>query len=149
MINLAPKLMFQIMNDRARSRYSLQHLRAAKSIQRFDFEVLAQSKDCLFWQKRVAVVAKRILNFLKLLLLLVADEKSRRRKSRSVSAGMLPRTRRYCCIIGVSASRIISELSQAARIASFEYVLAILPCRRPNVRLKIRPDFDEPLCSSD
>src|SRR5436305_6438930 len=82
MINLAPKLMFQIMNDRARSRYSLQHLRAAKSIQRFDFEVLAQSKDCLFWQKHESIVAKRIVNFLKLLLLLVADEKFRRRNTR-------------------------------------------------------------------
>src|SRR5437773_11188702 len=90
MINLAPKLMFQIMNDRARSRYSLQHLRAAKSIQRFDFEVLAQSKDCLFWQKRVAVVAKRILNFLKLLLLLIADEKFRRRNTRYFVEQRLP-----------------------------------------------------------
>src|SRR5438094_9136763 len=90
MINLAPKLMFQIMNDRARSRYRLQHLRAAKSIQRFDFEVLAQSKDCLFWQKRVAVVAKRILNFLKLLLLLVADEKFRRRNTRYFVEQRLP-----------------------------------------------------------
>src|SRR4030095_11239547 len=41
---------------------------------------------------------------------------------------MLPRSRRYCCIIGVSASRMISELDQAARIASLECGVAKIPC---------------------
>src|SRR4029077_20104424 len=34
---------------------------------------------------------------------------------------MLPRSRRYCCIIGVSVSRIVSELNHAARIASLNW----------------------------
>src|SRR5947207_1160092 len=34
---------------------------------------------------------------------------------------MLPRSRRYCCIIGVSASRMIPELNHAARIASLNW----------------------------
>jgi hypothetical protein len=37
---------------------------------------------------------------------------------------MLVRSRRYCCIIGVSVSRIFSELNHAARIASLECELA-------------------------
>src|SRR6266496_164455 len=41
---------------------------------------------------------------------------------------MLPRSRRYCCIIGVSASAMISELNQPARIASVECGLAKIPC---------------------
>src|SRR5947199_1692374 len=41
---------------------------------------------------------------------------------------MLLRSRRYCCIIGVSASRIFSELNHAARIASLECGSAKIPC---------------------
>jgi hypothetical protein len=59
-------------------------LPAAKSLERFDLEVFAQGKDCLFGQKRVAVVAKRIRDFLELLLLLIADEKLRRRNARKL-----------------------------------------------------------------
>ena len=70
------------MHNRARSCDGLRHLPAAKSVKRFDLEVFAQRKDCLFGEKRVAVVAKRIRDFLELLLLLVADEKLRRRNAR-------------------------------------------------------------------
>src|SRR6267378_1083612 len=41
---------------------------------------------------------------------------------------MLPRSRRYCCIIGVSASAMISELNQPARIASLECGLVKISC---------------------
>ena len=46
--------------------------------------MFAQGEDCLFGQKRIAVVAKRIRNFLKLLLLLIADDKLRRRNARKL-----------------------------------------------------------------
>src|SRR5213080_148454 len=70
------------MHNRARGCDGLRHLPAAKSVKRFDLEVFTQRKDCLFGEKRVAVVAKRIRDFLELLLLLVADEKLRRRNAR-------------------------------------------------------------------
>src|SRR6266700_5543387 len=41
---------------------------------------------------------------------------------------MLPRCRWYCCIIGVSASAMISELNQPAQIASLECRLEKIPC---------------------
>src|SRR5438132_11158611 len=61
---------------------------------------------------------------------------------------MLPRSRRYCCIIGVSASRINSELNQAMRIASLEYksarnFLPGLQCLR-----QIRCKYYDCFCSS-
>src|ERR1700720_3944818 len=61
---------------------------------------------------------------------------------------MLPRSRRYCCIIGVSASRIISELNHAARIASLEYELAKIPCLPDCVCLQSSARFYVFLCSS-
>src|SRR5438128_6912064 len=82
MIDLAPELVLQIMDNRARGGDGLRHLPAAKSVKRFDLEVFAQGEDCLFRQKRIAVVAKRIRDFLELLLLLIADEKLRRRNAR-------------------------------------------------------------------
>src|SRR2546428_11919995 len=54
---------------------------------------------------------------------------------------MLPRSRRYCCIIGVSASRIISELNHAARIASLECELAKIPCVAESVCLQSDANF--------
>src|SRR5437762_12687812 len=82
MIDLAPELVLQIVDNRARGGDGLRHLPAAKSVERFDFKMFAQGEDCLFGQKRVAVVAKRIRDFLELLLLLIADEKLRRRHAR-------------------------------------------------------------------
>ena len=82
MIDLAPELVLQIMDNRARGGDGLRHLPAAKSVERLGLEVFAQGENCLFGQKRVAVVAKRIRNFLELLLLLIADEKLRRRDAR-------------------------------------------------------------------
>jgi hypothetical protein len=52
---------------------------------------------------------------------------------------MLPRSRRYCCIIGVSASRIISEINQAARIASLECGVAKIPCLPEAVASNLAP----------
>ena len=74
MIDLPPKLMLQVMNDRASSRHCLRHLRAAESIQRFDLEMFAQRKDCLFRQKRVAVILKCVIEFADLLFLFRADQ---------------------------------------------------------------------------
>src|SRR3989475_4147553 len=54
---------------------------------------------------------------------------------------MLLRSRRYCCIMGVSASRIISELNHAARIASLECELAKIPCVAENVCLQSDANF--------
>src|SRR6516165_3207010 len=65
---------------------------------------------------------------------------------------MLPRSLRYCCIIGVSASRIISELNHATRIASLECQLVKIPCLLENIRLQSDATFmhfDNPfLCRS-
>src|SRR5437588_5251724 len=72
------------MHNRARGCDGLRHLPAAKSVKRFDLEVFAQRKDCLLGEKRVAVVAKRIRDFLELLLLLIGDEKLRRRNARKL-----------------------------------------------------------------
>src|SRR6266545_6816701 len=54
---------------------------------------------------------------------------------------MLPRSRRYCCIMGVSASRIISELNHAARIASLECELVKIPCVAESVCLQSDANF--------
>jgi len=73
MIDRAPELVFQVMDDRAGSRYALRHLGAAKSVQRFDLEMFAQREDCLLWQKRIAVVIERVIDFADLLLLFRGD----------------------------------------------------------------------------
>src|SRR6266542_3157321 len=54
---------------------------------------------------------------------------------------MLPRSRRYCCIIGVSASLIISELNHPARIASLECELAKISCVAESVCLQSDANF--------
>src|SRR6266568_5661663 len=54
---------------------------------------------------------------------------------------MLVRSRLYCCIIGVSASRIISELNHAARIASLECELAKISCVAESVCLQSDANF--------
>jgi len=51
------------MNHRSRSGDRLRHLGAAKSVERFNSEMFAQSEDCLFRQKRVTVVLKRAIDF--------------------------------------------------------------------------------------
>jgi len=57
------------MHHRSRSGDRLRHLGAAKSVERPNFEMFAQSEDCLFRQKRVTVVFKRVIDFADLLLL--------------------------------------------------------------------------------
>ncbi|KAG0506027.1 MAG: hypothetical protein Udaeo_06060 [Candidatus Udaeobacter sp.] len=39
------------------------HLRASEAVERFDLEMFAQGKNCLFWQKRIAVVFERVIDF--------------------------------------------------------------------------------------
>ena len=73
-IDFAPKLMFQIMNNCSSGGDRLEHLRAAKSVERFDLEMLAQSENRLFRQKRVTIVAKRASDLVEVMLLLIADE---------------------------------------------------------------------------
>ena len=74
MIDFAPKLVPQVMNDRPRGSDGLWHLGAAESVERFDFEMLAQGEHRLFRQKRVAVVAKHASDLVEIMLLLIADE---------------------------------------------------------------------------
>src|SRR5947207_7905814 len=72
------------MHDRACSRCCLAHLRAAKSVERFDPEMFAQREDCLFGQKRVAVVLQYVINFAHLLFLFRADQQLGRRNARQL-----------------------------------------------------------------
>ena len=74
MIDFAPELVFEVVNDCTGCGYCLGHLRAAKSVERFDFEMFAQREDCLFWQKRVAVILKCLIDLTDLFLLFRADQ---------------------------------------------------------------------------
>ena len=82
MIDFAPQLMLQIMHDRARRSDCLRHLRATKAVERFDLEMFAQGEDCLFWQKRVAVVFERVIDFADLRFLFRADQQFGGRNTR-------------------------------------------------------------------
>ncbi len=62
------------MNDRTGSRHCLRHLRATKSVERFDLEMFAQREDRLLGQKRVAVILERVIDFADFLLLFQADQ---------------------------------------------------------------------------
>src|SRR5439155_24052590 len=73
-LDFAPKLMFQIMHNCPSGGDRLEHLRAAKSVARLDLEMLAQSENRLFRQKRVTIVAKRASDLVEVMLLLIADE---------------------------------------------------------------------------
>ena len=63
MIDFAAQLVFQIMHDCACRRNGGRHLLAAKSVERLNLEMLAQCEDCLFQQKRIAVVFQRVIEF--------------------------------------------------------------------------------------
>src|SRR4029453_6257237 len=67
------------MDDCACGGDRLGHMRAAKSVERFDLEMLAQSENRLLRQKRITVVPKHTDNAFELPLLLVTDEKFWRR----------------------------------------------------------------------
>src|SRR4030095_4848975 len=58
------------------------HLRATEAVERFDLEMFAQGEDCLFWQKRVAVVFERMINFTGLRFLFRADQQFGGRNTR-------------------------------------------------------------------
>ena len=62
MIDLAPKLMFQVMHDCARGSVGLLHSLTAETIERFGFEMLAQSKHGLFRQKCITVMGERVID---------------------------------------------------------------------------------------
>ena len=74
MIDVSPKLVLQIMNDRASCCDRLRHFSTAETVKRFDFEMFAQRKRCLFRQEGVRVVAECAVDLGELLLLFVADE---------------------------------------------------------------------------
>src|SRR6202011_194318 len=73
MIDLPPELMFQIMDDRASRADRGRHLRAAETVERFGFEMLAQCERGLFRQERITVVAKCVFELAQLLLLFLRD----------------------------------------------------------------------------
>ena len=73
MVDFAPQLMFQVMHDRSGRSDRRGHLRATESIERFGLEMFAQSEDCLFRQKRVAVVFQRVVDLTDMRFLLRAD----------------------------------------------------------------------------
>src|SRR6266850_735560 len=58
------------------------HLRATETVERFDLEMFAQGEDCLFWQKRVAVVFERMIDFAGLRFLFRADQQFGGRNTR-------------------------------------------------------------------
>src|SRR5436190_4746066 len=58
------------------------HLRATEAVERFDLEMFAQGENCLFWQKRVAVVFERVIDFADLRFLFRADQQFGGRNTR-------------------------------------------------------------------
>src|SRR5882724_3056209 len=149
MVDLSPKLMFQVMNNCPCSCYRLQHLRAAKSIQRFGFEMLAQREDRLFWQKGVAVIAKRTRDFRKLLLLIITNEKFRRANTRDFVEQRLPILQLgypelACAEIGIRKTEDTSSGIDRAQIIcalGFEQVEIAYRARADDLRDIARNDF--------
>src|ERR1700741_4186046 len=90
MIDVTPKLVLQIMNHRARGSDRLGHFSAAESVQRFRFEMLAQSEDRLLGQERVAVILERVIDLTKLISLFRANDQFRRRNAREFVKERLP-----------------------------------------------------------
>src|SRR5712692_1325566 len=74
MIDVSPKLVLQIMNDCASCCDRLGYLPTAETVERFDFEMFAQRKGCLFRKEGVRVVAECAIDLGELVLLFVADE---------------------------------------------------------------------------
>ena len=60
------------------------HLRAPEPVERFDLEMFAQGEDCLFWQKCVAVVFERVIDFTGLRFLFRADQQFGGRNTRDL-----------------------------------------------------------------
>ena len=71
-------MMLQIMNDRARRSDRRRHVRAAKPIKGFRFEMLAQGERRLFRKERVAVVPESVLDPREAFALFLADQNFRR-----------------------------------------------------------------------
>ena len=63
MIDLSPKLMLQVMNDCARGRDCLRHVRATKTVQLFNLKMLAQREARVLGQKGIAVILDRVIDF--------------------------------------------------------------------------------------
>src|SRR4029453_2020487 len=72
------------MDDCSSGGDCLGHLRAAETVKRFNFEMLAQRENRLLRQKRITVVPKHPGNVGELLLLLIADQNFRGADSRQV-----------------------------------------------------------------
>src|SRR6266850_7832095 len=77
------------MNNRPGCSDCCGHLRATEAVERFDLEMFAQCEDCLFWQKRVAVVFERMIDFAGLRFLFRADQKFGGRNTRDFIAQRL------------------------------------------------------------
>ena len=67
-------MMFEIMNDGARCSNCRRHFRAAKTIERFGFEMFAQRERPLFRQKGVAVVAEGMFDRREIFALFLAHQ---------------------------------------------------------------------------
>ena len=84
MIDFSPKLMLEIMHDRPGGGDRGRHLCATESIKRFCFEMLAQSERRLLRQKRITVIAERVIELAKFLLLLIAHQQLGWRNARQL-----------------------------------------------------------------
>ena len=79
MIDFSPKLVLQVMDDRAGRRNRRRHFAATKAIKRLGFEVFAEGEDRLLRQKGVAVVLQALSQVLQLVRLGVANQQFRGR----------------------------------------------------------------------
>src|SRR6266487_5501170 len=78
------------MHDRPSRSDRRGHLRAPEAVERLDFEMFAQGEDCLFWQKRVAVVFELVIGLAGLRVLCRADQQFGRRNTRDFIVQRLP-----------------------------------------------------------
>ena len=77
MIDFAPELVFQIMDDRAGRGGGGSHFAAAETVQRLGLEMLAQREERLLRQKSVAVVSDAMIKIAERFGLSVADQNFR------------------------------------------------------------------------
>ena len=74
MVDFAPELVLQVMDNRTGRADRCRHLRATEPVERFDLEMLAQRETRLLRQKRVGVASQRVVDLGELISLLVADQ---------------------------------------------------------------------------
>src|SRR6266566_5438577 len=77
------------MDDRPSRSDRRGHLPATEAVERFDLEMFAQGEDCLFRQKRIAVVFERVIDFASLRFLFRADQQFGWRNTRDFIAQRL------------------------------------------------------------